>query len=143
MGTDDSDHVRFNSQLPSKSEALPQEQAANVMLAIDVGSSSIRCTAYDCSIIATGSSLSSNQLTQRPSYTVLASYSHARKSIDPYSGHVRIFDNEDSNPPSSDNANGDSTKTSNLFDCIDICLDQVLQQLQAQTKNNQIQNMYY
>jgi sugar (pentulose or hexulose) kinase len=100
----------------------------NVIVAIDVGSSSIRCTAYDCSSSTSTVSITSQQQLQLPSYTILASYSSPRKSIETYTGHIRIVDIASSNTlPSSDSSNA---ITNDLFDCIDTCVDQVLDQLQ-------------
>ena len=145
IGMDNPDHERFISHLPSESGTQQQQQHGNVSIAIDVGSSSIRCTAYDCGRIADiscTSSSSSQTPHQRPPYTVLASYSYPRKSIDSYTGNIRIFDSDDNIPSSLsplDNVNINTAMSNDIFDCIDTCLNQVLRQLQSQMNNNHVQ----
>lgn len=131
------------------------QQMLPVIIAIDVGSSSIRCTAYDCSTdavtTATGSNTTScaspHPVQPLPSYTILASYSYPRKSIEPYTGHINIVDNTSGSLSSSlstaDSSNATTTVVSsnNLFDCIDICVDQVLDQLQMDA-NDTMNNNY-
>ena len=120
---------------------VPPLQQRDVILAIDVGSSSIRCTAYDCSSTDSSESLTLKKQLQPPeTYTMIVSYSYPRKSIESNTGHVLIVDSSagcsiPSTPSTSDKVNIDTVLTSDLFECIDICVDQVLHQLQ-QTKND-------
>jgi sugar (pentulose or hexulose) kinase len=76
----------------------------SVILAIDIGSSSIRCTAYDVS----------NQECNQ--YRAVASQSQSRRSVQPGTGKILL-------------ANDDDGTT--LLDDIDVLVDQVLSQLQS------------
>jgi gluconokinase len=77
----------------------------SVVLAVDVGSSSVRCSAYD--VI---------------DYTVVASSSQQRKSVDPGTGQIILF-----NTAIDHDAEGKNNI--NLLDVIDTCVDDVLRQV--------------
>jgi hypothetical protein len=79
--------------------------SGSVILAIDIGSSSIRCTAYDVS----------NQESHQ--YRVVTSQSQSRRSVQPGSGKIVLL-------------NDNSTT---LLDDIDVLVDQVLNQLHSVT----------
>lgn len=83
-----------------------------LILAIDVGSSSVRCAAYD-----------------RDERTAVASASRSRKSIHPGTGRVNILLVPD--------VGGGGDGSSNLWDVIDECVDDVLEQLAATTQQQQ------
>jgi sugar (pentulose or hexulose) kinase len=81
--------------------------SGSVILAIDIGSSSIRCTAYDVS----------NQASHQ--YRFVASQSQSRRSVQPRTGQIVL-------------ANNDGTT---MLDDIDVLVDQVLSQLQSASNN--------
>ena len=131
-------------------EPDPPLQSRSVIIAIDVGSSSIRCTAYDCgcgsntnTTTSSSSSSSSSQERQPSAFTIVASYSYPRKSVETYTGHVLItaVNCAGSGPSStSDHTTGkvnEETTSNDLFDCIDACVDKVLHQLQQQPNHCQ------
>jgi gluconokinase len=91
-----------------------KEQPRCVILALDIGSSSLRCTAYHCAAIT---ATSDETGTNSDQYNVLASSSYKRKSIEPLTGRI-LVDGVDSN---------------NLFDEIDQCVDDVVHQLSDDT----------
>jgi sugar (pentulose or hexulose) kinase len=117
-----------------------EQQKRNVILAIDVGSSSIRCTAYDC---CGNRSTDGKHTLVDPSFAILASYSYPRKSVETYTGHIRIVDDTSSISSSSVSQSTSDSRSAptnhDLFDCIDTCVDQVLYQLQRNPNDSTCQ----
>jgi gluconokinase len=77
-----------------------------LVLAIDVGSSSIRCTAYEV-----------NSVEDCDPFHVVAASSVPRRVIQPLTGRILVF--------------SDGEENGNLFDVIDHCVDEVLYQLKS------------
>jgi sugar (pentulose or hexulose) kinase len=79
-----------------------------LVLAIDVGSSSVRCTAYEVTS-AEGCD----------PFDVCAASSVPRRVVQPVTGQILVYSNED--------------EEQNLFDDIDQCVDEVLDQLRSRS----------
>jgi gluconokinase len=115
------------TQLP-KQQQQPQR---SVILAIDIGSSSIRCTAYETTL-------------KENDYSVVAATQQPRRSVHPGTGRIVLVnsssDDADSNNKNNNNNNSGSpggdgaTLHSSVLDDVDASVETVLEQLLPQDK---------
>jgi sugar (pentulose or hexulose) kinase len=103
-------------------------RSRSVILAIDVGSSSVRCTAYDAGAVVSADDSDRSdrdKSTDDPadSLEVLASSSQARRSVHPSTGQIAL-------------ENDDGTT---LLDIIDMLVDDVLRKLQEKCRTSSFQ----
>jgi hypothetical protein len=128
--------------------ATPASHRIGVILAIDVGSSSIRCTAYDGRTPTPNRNINHNNnddddddddddsQSTLPPLTVLASYSCPRKSIEPYTGRILIDIIEDVVPSKGSNNNSSSSSSVHVNVDVDVNVNDAMLCHGNETKRN-------